>query len=310
MRIFGSDRISGLMQKLGMEEGVPIEHPMVTRAIERAQKQVEARNFEIRKHLLEYDDVNNKQRTEIYRLRRELLEGKGQREYLLQKAGEVLDFVLDATCGADVDPEAWRPDDLRTGLLRFFGIELNALGIELKKINAPDLREMLHRKVIERYEEKERTLGPEVMRQHERALMLYVIDTAWKDHLLAMDHLKEGIGLRGYGQRDPLTEYKRESFAMFGLMKERIEDEIITNLWRMDAAVNERQDEMRKSRQRDLVYSAPAKEAERPAQRSGARVGRNDPCPCGSGKKYKKCHGSEEAADTQSRPAARHGARA
>ncbi len=310
MRIFGSDRISGLMQRLGMEEGVPIEHRMVTRAIERAQKQVEARNFEIRKHLLEYDDVNNKQRTEIYRLRRELLEGKGQKEYLLQKADEILDFVLDATCGADVEPGEWRPDDLRTGLLRFFGIELNALGIEMDKVSAPELRATLSGKVTDRYEEKERTLGPEMMRQHERAIMLYVIDTAWKDHLLAMDHLKEGIGLRGYGQRDPLTEYKKESFSMFGLMKERIEDEIVTNLWRVDAAVGERQDEMRRSRQRDLVYSAPAKEAARPAQRPGARVGRNDPCPCGSGKKYKKCHGSDEGADAQSRPAARHGARA
>ena len=147
------------------------------------------------------------------------------------------------------------------------------------------------------------------MRQHERALMLYVIDTAWKDHLLAMDHLKEGIGLRGYGQRDPLTEYKKESFIMFGLMKERIEDEIIMNLWRMDATVVTQQKEMRARRERDLVYTAPAKEAPQPAQRAAARVGRNDPCPCGSGKKYKKCHGAEEGSGTQARPAAPHGVR-
>jgi preprotein translocase subunit SecA len=140
--------------------------------------------------------------------------------------------------------------------------------------------------------------------------MLYVIDTAWKDHLLAMDHLKEGIGLRGYGQRDPLTEYKRESFEMFGMMKERIEDEILMNLWRMDAQVAARQEEMRVQRQRDLTYTAPAKEAPRPAQRPAAeRVGRNDPCPCGSGKKYKKCHGSEEDKGTQARSAAPHGVR-
>jgi preprotein translocase subunit SecA len=309
MRIFGSDRISGLMQRLGMEEGVPIEHRMVTRAIERAQKQVEARNFEIRKHLLEYDDVNNKQRTEIYRLRRELLEGKGQREYLLQKAEEILDWILESACPPESQPEEWQTDELRNGLLRLFGIDVQTMGIDWKTINAPDLRQALWTAVVERYEEKERALGPEMMRQHERSLMLYVIDTAWKDHLLAMDHLKEGIGLRGYGQRDPLTEYKKESFVMFGLMKERIEDEIIMNLWRMDAAVATRQEEMRVRRERDLVYSAPAKEAPRPAQRAEGRVGRNDPCPCGSGKKYKKCHGSEEGTGSPTRPAAPHGVR-
>src|SRR5206468_611284 len=196
MRIFGSDRISGLMKRLGMEEGVPIEHRMVTRAIERAQKQVEARNFEIRKHLLEYDDVNNKQRTEIYRLRRELLEGKGQKEYLLQKAEEILGYLLDSTCGADVDPEEWQTDELRNGLLRYFGFEVQSLGIDWAKVNAAQLREALWAQVQTRYEEKERAMGEEAMRQHERALMLYVIDTAWKDHLLAMDHLNEGIGRR------------------------------------------------------------------------------------------------------------------
>jgi preprotein translocase subunit SecA len=309
MRIFGSDRISGLMKRLGMEEGVPIEHRMVTRAIERAQKQVEARNFEIRKHLLEYDDVNNKQRTEIYRLRRELLEGKGQKEYLLQKAEEILGYQLESTCGLDVDPEAWQTDELRNGLLRYFGIEVQSLGIDWAKVNAIELREMMWSQVRKRYEEKERAMGEEPMRQHERALMLYVIDTAWKDHLLAMDHLKEGIGLRGYGQRDPLTEYKKESFMMFGMMKERIEDEIIMNLWRMDAAVVSQQRDMRTRRERDLVYSAPAKEAPQPAQRAAGRVGRNDPCPCGSGKKYKKCHGSEEGSGTTARPTAPHGAR-
>ena len=309
MRIFGSDRISGLMQRLGMEEGVPIEHGMVTRAIERAQKQVEGRNFEIRKHLLEYDDVNNKQRTEIYRLRREMLEGKGQREFLLQKAEELFEFLLDTNCSAGVDPESWRADDLRNGLLRFFGIDLQSLQINWKTINHPDLRETLWSTITGHYEEKEGRLGAEVMRQHERTLMLYVIDTAWKDHLLAMDHLKEGIGLRGYGQRDPLMEYKKESFAMFGLMKERIEDEIITNLWRMDPAVRESQGEMRTRRERDLVYSAPAKEAARPVQRNVARVGRNEPCPCGSGKKFKKCHGAQEGSGTRAQPAAPHGVR-
>src|SRR5206468_11790488 len=179
MRIFGSDRISGLMKRLGMEEGIPIEHRMVTRAIERAQKQVEARNFEIRKHLLEYDDVNNKQRTEIYRLRRELLEGKGQKEYLLQKAEEILDYLLDATCGRDVEPENWQTDELRNGMLRNFGIDVQGLGIDWNTINSVDLKDRLRTQVLQRYEEKERAMGEEAMRQHERALMLYVIDTAW-----------------------------------------------------------------------------------------------------------------------------------
>ena len=309
MRIFGSDRISGLMQRLGMEEGVPIEHRMVTRAIERAQKQVEARNFEVRKHLLEYDDVNNKQRTEIYRLRRELLEGKGQKEYILQKAEEILDHIIDSTCNPQADPEEWEPENLRNGMLRYFGADTNQAGIDFKTINAPELREALLQKMNERYEEKETILGDEVMRQHERTLLLYIIDTAWKDHLLAMDHLKEGIGLRGYGQRDPLTEYKKESFSMFGMMKERIEDEIVSNLWRLDPIVRQQQEEMKTQRQRDLTYTAPAKEAERPRVVAPAdRVGRNDPCPCGSGKKFKKCHGSQEGAGSGSRPTP-HGVR-
>ena len=310
MRIFGSERISGLMKRMGMEEGVPIEHGMVTRAIERAQKQVEARNFDVRKHLLEYDDVNNKQRTEIYRLRRELLEGKGQKEYLLQKAEEIFDLQIDSTCGAEVNPEEWQTDDLRNGLLRIFGIDVQTLGIDWKVIAHPDLRSHIWQQVVARYEQKEAAIGSDRMRQHERTLMLYVIDTAWKDHLLAMDHLKEGIGLRGYGQRDPLTEYKKESFTMFGMMKERIEDEIIMNLWRLDATVQTEQTEMRQRRERDLVYSAPAKEAPRPAQRPAARVGRNEPCPCGSGKKYKKCHGSEEGTGPAANPSAPHGMRA
>jgi preprotein translocase subunit SecA len=291
-----------------MEEGVPIEHRMVTRAIERAQKQVEARNFEIRKHLLEYDDVNNKQRTEIYRLRRELLEGRGQKEYLLQKAEEILDNIIDSTCDPKVDPDEWSPEDLRTGVLKYYGIDSNTLGFDWKAVSGPQIRETLLEKMQARYEEKEQALGAEMMRQHERTLMLFIIDTAWKDHLLAMDHLKEGIGLRGYGQRDPLTEYKKESFAMFGMMKERIEDEMVTNLWRVDPVVRQGQEEMRKSRQRDLTYSAPAKEAPQPEKRATGRVGRNDPCPCGSGKKYKKCHGSEEGQKPAAR-AAPHGVR-
>ena len=309
MRIFASDRISSLMQRLGMEEGVPIEAGMVTRAIERAQKQVEARNFEVRKHLLEYDDVNNKQRVEIYRLRRELLEGKGQKEYILAKAEELLDHVIDSTCNPQAEPEEWEPENLRTGILKYFGLDVQQMGFDFKTVSAPVLRQTILDRVMERYDEKEKALGDEAMRQHERTLLLYIIDTAWKDHLLAMDHLKEGIGLRGYGQRDPLTEYKKESFTMFGMMKERIEDEIVTNLWRLDAVVQKEQETMREKRQRDLTYSAPVKEAPAPKVANPQdRVGRNDPCPCGSGKKFKKCHGSQEGAGPAARPAP-HGVR-
>jgi preprotein translocase subunit SecA len=297
LRIFGSDRLKGIMQKLGMEEDVPIVHGMVTRSIERAQKQVEARNFDIRKHLLEYDDVMNMQRVEIYRLRRELLEGKGQREYLLQKMEEILDWILGTYAPEEAEPEEWSTPEISTQMMRLFGIDPAREGIEYGSVSRPDLRQRLQEAVHAKYARKEAVLGPDIMRQHERLVMLNVIDTQWKDHLLTMDHLKEGIGLRGYGQRDPLTEYKRESFDMFSAMKERIEDDMIRFLFLMDPVVQKEEDQMRRRRERDLVFSAPAKEAPEPAKRSPGKVGRNDPCPCGSGKKYKKCHGAGAAAE-------------
>ncbi|HEV8335499.1 MAG TPA: preprotein translocase subunit SecA [Candidatus Polarisedimenticolia bacterium] len=292
LRIFGSDRLKGIMQKLGMEEDVPIVHGMVTRSIERAQKQVEARNFDIRKHLLEYDDVMNKQRVEIYRLRRELLEGKGQGEYLIQKMEEILDWILETHAPEEAEPEDWSVPEISTQMLRLFGIDPVREGVDFGKVSRPELRERLGKLVQDRYAAKEAALGPEIMRQHERLVMLNVIDTQWKDHLLTMDHLKEGIGLRGYGQRDPLTEYKRESFEMFSAMKERIEDDIVRFLFLMDPVVKREEDQMRRRQERDLVFTAPAKEAPEPARRAVGKVGRNDPCPCGSGKKYKKCHGA------------------
>jgi preprotein translocase subunit SecA len=295
LRIFGSDRIKGLMQKLGMEEDVPIEHNMVTRSIERAQKQVEARNFDIRKHLLEYDDVMNMQRVEIYRLRRELLEGKGQREYLVQKMEEILAWILETYAPEEAEPEDWSVPEIRAQMLRLFGIDPAREGLDFTTVSRGDLRQRLWDALQAKYASKEEALGPEIMRQHERLVMLNVIDTQWKDHLLTMDHLKEGIGLRGYGQRDPLTEYKRESFEMFGAMKERIEDDMIRFLFLMDPVVRKEEEQMRRRRERDLVFSAPAKEAPEPVKRAAGKVGRNDPCPCGSGKKYKKCHGAGAA---------------
>ena len=295
LRIFGSDRLKGLMLKLGMEEDVPIIHPMVTRSIERAQKQVEARNFDIRKHLLEYDDVMNKQRVQIYSLRRELLEGKGQTEYLAQKMEEILDWILDTYADEKIEPNEWSIPELTLQMQRQFGIDPVKEGVDFHAVSRPQLKEKLWSAVQARYRQKEAVLGEDIMRQHERLVMLNVIDTQWKDHLLTMDHLKEGIGLRGYGQRDPLTEYKRESFEMFAAMKERIENDIIRFLFLMEPVIQKEREAMQERRERDLQYSAPAKETSEPRRAvAGAKVGRNDPCPCGSGKKYKKCHGAAE----------------
>ena len=319
MRIFGSDRISGLMQRMGMEEGVPIEHGMVTRAIERAQKQVEGQNFSMRKHLLEYDDVMNKQRVAIYRLRREILEGKEQREYVLELAENVLEFLLDTHLGADVSFEEWDVAGFRQALGRQFGLDSGALsGIDWEGLNRNQIRTELSNRILDKYQKKEAVIGPDLMRTHERIIMLQVVDTQWKDHLYAMDHLKEGIGLRGYGQRDPLIEYKKESFDMFEAMWDRIEEEIVRVLFLLQP-VREPSFELRPAaRPLRLSFNDPAAApsaldasrfapagagprresqggvdaAVKTVRRATEKVGRNDPCPCGSGKKYKKCCGA------------------
>ncbi len=302
MRIFGSDRIKGIMGKLGMEEGEAIEHGMVTKAIERAQKQVEGRNFETRKHLLEYDDVMNKQRVEIYTLRRDILEGREGRDYVLKLAEDVLGALLEAHCSEKLDPQDWDLTGLRTELLAYFNLNVADARIRLEELGIDEMREAIWGELERRYSEKEARHPAEVMRSFERAIMLHAVDSAWKDHLLALDHLKEGIGLRGYGQRDPLNEYKRESFEMFEAMRERVENEIITRLFRFEPVTEEQMLEQRRRREAPaaspsrLTFSAPAKSAGAlpgaAAARKEVKVGRNDPCPCGSGKKYKKCHGA------------------
>jgi len=297
MRIFGSDRIQGLMGRLGMEEGEAIEHGMVSKAIERAQKQVEGRNFETRKHLLEYDDVMNKQREAIYKLRRDILEGREGREYVMGVAEDILDGLLETHCPEKSDPQDWDLTGLRTEMLAYFNI--NAGGLNLDELGIDELRETLWKVIEERYAEKETRHAPEVIRGFERAIMLHSVDTSWKDHLLALDHLKEGIGLRGYGQRDPLQEYKKESFDLFEMMRERVENDIIQRLFRYEPVSEEQMLEQRARQQRvapRIELSAPPKvEGQRPqpAVNREAKVGRNDPCPCGSGKKYKKCHGAQ-----------------
>ncbi|HKI86511.1 MAG TPA: preprotein translocase subunit SecA [Thermoanaerobaculia bacterium] len=304
MRIFGSDRIQGLMGRLGMEEGEPIEHRMVSKAIERAQKQVEGRNFETRKHLLEYDDVMNKQREAIYALRKEILDGSEGRNYVLRVSEEILDSVLEAHCPEKLDPSDWNLTELATDLIAYFDVNPADQGMDLSALGVEEMRDQLWTIANGKYEEKAARLGEELMELFERDVMLRVVDHSWKDHLLALDHLKEGIGLRGYGQQDPLNEYKRESFELFQEMKERIEDTIVKTLFRLEPISEEQLAEQRQRRQRRsaparLQHAAPA-EASAPAPqtvvRKGEKVGRNDPCPCGSGKKYKKCCGAVSVA--------------
>ncbi|HZL96677.1 MAG TPA: preprotein translocase subunit SecA, partial [Vicinamibacterales bacterium] len=241
MRIFGSDRISGLMQRLGMEEGVPIEHGMVTRAIERAQKQVEAQNFAVRKHLLEYDDVMNKQRESVYTLRREVLEGSihlseeeivNSRDYLMALAEEILEDIVERYAGKEADVEEFDIPAVVREVSRVFGIdprELEALQLDSK--DTDEITDAVWAIAKEGYVRKEQSIGTELLRRLERDIMLQIVDAQWKDHLYSLDHLKEGIGLRGYGQRDPLVEYKKESYALFQDMKARIEEEIVRYLF-------------------------------------------------------------------------------
>jgi preprotein translocase subunit SecA len=305
MRIFGSDRIKGLMSRLGMEEGEAIEHGMVSRAIERAQKQVEGRNFEVRKHLLEYDDVMNKQREAIYSLRRDILLGKEDKGYVLKIADDIIEAIVAAQCPEGADPTDWNLPELATDVLAYFNIDVHAAGIELEGKSPEQLAEGIRAAVHAKYEDKESRLTPELMRLLERDVLLRVVDQSWKDHLLALDHLKEGIGLRGYGQRDPLQEYKKESYNLFQSMKDRVEDLSIRNLFRIEPISEQQMEEERRRKERAAVqpknfnFSAPPKTsapAPAAARVDASKVGRNDPCPCGSGKKYKKCHGAASGA--------------
>ena len=304
MRIFGGDRLKNAMQRLGMEENVPIESGMVSRAIERAQKQVEQRNFETRKHLLEYDDVNNKQRQEIYGLRRELLEGKNQKEYMIDKAREIFAVLMDDYIGSKKDVKEWEIDPFRQQIQYFFGYDPEKDGIQIPAMSVDAVNETIWGRLEAKYDDKEKKVGPDLMRQYERHILLQIIDHAWKDHLLAMDHLKDGIGLRAYGQKDPLVEYKRESFDMFGLMREQIENDAVRFLFLLDPMTDEdrQREEDKRRREQEQVFRAASQSAAgvtarggvTPVSRKVPKVGRNDLCPCGSGKKYKKCHGENE----------------
>ncbi|MGH9481673.1 MAG: preprotein translocase subunit SecA, partial [Terriglobales bacterium] len=318
LRIFGGEKISGLMLRLGMEEGQPIESRLISRRIAAAQEQVEAQHFESRKHLLEYDDVMNKQREAIYGMRHDLLAGLDQKEFLLGVAQGAVEAALDTFCGKDVHPDKWNLAGLRQSIRERFGIDFHG-EVPAETLNFQELGQALMDLLQKKYGEKEALIGAPQLRHFERLVMLQIVDNLWKDHLLAMDHLKEGIGLRGYGQRDPLIEYKKESFDMFQDLMERIEDDSLRTVFLARVITQEEQQrelearreaesaalreyekelERRKQKQaRELRFSGsePAA-AVATVVRNDAKVGRNDPCPCGSGKKFKKCHGAAELA--------------
>jgi preprotein translocase subunit SecA len=296
MRIFAAERISGIMQRLGMEEGVPIESRFVSKQIENAQKRVEGQNFGYRKHVLEYDDVMNKQREAVYGLRRQLLEGEDQKEYLMGIADDILVSLVAQYASENTHPDEWDLEGLRTAVMRQFGFDYRAEGIEPMQMGSKQLEEVLIAKAREKYDQKELIIGAAPMRYHERMLMLQIVDSHWKDHLLAMDHLKEGIGLRGYGQRDPLVEYKKESFNLFEDLMGRVEEDTLRFLFLLQPVEEKKQAEQieRKRKRQEFVMSSQNNGGDGSAaqvKREGAKVGRNDPCPCGSGKKFKKCHG-------------------
>jgi preprotein translocase subunit SecA len=327
MRIFAKEWVSTLLQRLGMEEGVPIESRMITRRIEAAQKAVEAQNFEARKHLLEYDDVMNKQREAVYGLRRQLLEGLDQKELILDEyVTGMLGDLLDQFMPAESHPDSWDFAAFKAQVFTKFGVDLDKEGLKIEDLGRSELGDSVFEKLKERYESKERLIGSDAMRYHERMVMLSVLDAQWKDHLLGMDHLKEGIGLRGYAQKDPLVEYKRESFDMFEEMMARFQEETVRYLYLMQVveaapaatvvtssgdgdgasrprasrpastSLQDMEEAFQRRKRRELEQARMAGSGEyQPVQqvvRAGEKVGRNDPCPCGSGKKYKKCCGA------------------
>ena len=349
MRIFGGERMQRLMLRLGMEEDVPIESKLITKRIQKAQEAVEAQNFESRKHLLEYDDVNNKQRQAIYGMRRQLLEGMDQKERVVEMVRGLVEQYLDKRCPENTHPDTWDLPGLRTDVLSQFGSKIETS--EFGSMNRQEIEDAIVERLAQKYQEKEDLVGPDTMRQTERIIMLQVIDDQWKDHLLSMDHLKEGIHLRGYGQKDPLVEYKKESFILFQDMMDRIEDETLRYLFFLQVARGDEsgfgpgpggpgraapvlpfpadEDGDEEDEESDGQHAAAVAEQQRRAAQSAVedmtkkmqrdkdkelaalqlvggdgsavakkqvinndKVGRNDPCPCGSGKKYKKCHGA------------------
>jgi preprotein translocase subunit SecA len=309
MRIFAGDKVKALMQRLGMEKGVAIESKMVSKRIAAAQKSVEGRNFETRKHLLEYDDVMNKQRETIYGLRRQLMEEPDQREYLVGETGVARDLFADLTkqyLDPNLSPDEWDVENYKVQIQTVYALDCDAEAIDFQNLTSPEIEEAIWEKLKAKYAEKEKQIGDEAMRTYERIIMLNIIDAQWKDHLLALDHLKQGIGLVGYGQKDPLVEYKKESFDLFQAMLDRIDTTTIRSLFNLQVVAEESPEEIQRRRlaarrRGSIQFTGPNQGASAAGEEAGKiktvvrsepKVGRNDPCPCGSGKKYKKCHGA------------------
>jgi preprotein translocase subunit SecA len=296
LRIFGSDRISGIMDKLGMEEDEPIEHTMISRAIENAQRKVEGHNFDIRKHLLEYDDVMNKQREVIYNQRREVLNSDSVKEIILDMLAEQADLLARETVVDKVPPEEWDWQGLAARMLAQFGVVFD-LNEEQRNLDGDQLSEHLVETLTKAYDRKEQDVGAPTMRHLERMILLQIVDTHWKEHLLNMDHLKEGIGLRGYGQKNPLDEYKREGFNMFLALMDTIKEQAVKTLFRVrlvqeeDVQRLEQQQQQQRQQQFMRLNRGEEQAGERQPVGRGEKIGRNEPCPCGSGRKYKRCCG-------------------
>jgi preprotein translocase subunit SecA len=300
LRIFASERVSNLMLKLGMEEGVPIEHRMVTKSIENAQKKVEGHNFEIRKHLLEYDDVMNKQREVIYRHRQNVLGATDVTEEVMDMLEGIGDGLVGTYCPEEQYSEEWDFAGLVESVHGQFGVDVFKVD-ELQELGRDALKEDIPERLKQAYRDKVQALveehgaSEELIHYIERSILLQMIDQQWKDHLWGMDQLKDGIGPRGYGQKDPLAEYKREGYDMFAGMMGRIKGDTLERLFKFQLVRGERPEvemEAPRPQQMTLNRGESAAAPKQPVQRAEEKVGRNDPCPCGSGKKYKKCHGA------------------
>lgn len=295
MRIFASDRISRIMDKLGWDEGEPIEHKMISKSIENAQKRVESRNFDIRKHLLEYDDVLNTQRDVIYTKRREILGGENLKDNLFGMVEELQENMLLSGLPENLKSDGVDFNELDESIYRIFNVRLDFSRYAQNGAKRSDVMEFVREGVCGYYDDKESQVGSETLRQIEKYIMLQTLDYLWKDHLLSMDHLREGIGLRGYAQKDPLYEYKKEGFEMFSGMLYRCNEDICEKLFRVqpisEADMEKLEQRRRIEQQRRMVLGRGEAEERKTPVRREKKVGRNDPCPCGSGKKYKKCHG-------------------
>ncbi|MBU1639009.1 MAG: preprotein translocase subunit SecA [Proteobacteria bacterium] len=302
LRIFGSDRIAGIMDKLGMEEDEPIEHSMISKAIENAQRKVEGHNFDIRKHLLEYDDVMNKQRQVIYKQRREVLASDNVQDIINDMILDLVEDVALNSCQDKLPSQDWDWVHIAEQVLVTFGLQLNWNKTSREHLSPDDFEDKLLAMIKGAYETKEKELGADHMRYLERIVLLQMVDNHWKDHLLGMDHLRQGIGLRGYGQKNPLDEYKREGFDMFNAMIETVKLQTVSTLLRIQVASPSDMEEMearqRAKQEEQLALSrtlgGDQDDKQQPSQRLGDKIGRNDLCPCGSGNKYKRCCGKQK----------------